>query len=186
MNDWQANRTAALDILASLNPDAYKARYSELLRGGLSASSIPEGSRSSEKPLPGFDRFDTTLQWEQRNYDQTWAELVKLCRQLESHENALLLVMGVRLPEFQPDPKAWGKAMEQAQKKATKEMDPNELGERFNCENCHHIFKRTKTQRKKSGRCKACYAYWAASRFTKDAPQPLIDRRVEREIERAL
>jgi hypothetical protein len=88
MERWQENRTLALEILTRRNPDAYEARYQELLRGGLSASSIPEGARSSEKPLPGFDNFDVHLQHDRRGYAQAWVEVIAIARRLESYENA--------------------------------------------------------------------------------------------------
>ncbi len=184
MSDWQANRDSALRILASLNPDAYQARYSELLRGGLSANSIAEGSRSSEKPLPGFDNTDVELQRNQRGYDLDWAELVKVCRRLESYENALLLVMGVRIPPYsEDDPRPFRKAMNDARSKAFEEMVDAEQGtRRFVCKNCGKTFKRTAAQRPRAGRCRACFDYWVAHgrKETSDAPVLVTERRSER------
>jgi hypothetical protein len=181
VNDWQANRATALQILGTLNPDAYQARYAELLRGGLSASSIPEGPRSAESPLPGFDRFDTTLQHEHRDYDATWAELIKNCRRLESHENALLLVMGVQVPPYdEDDPRPYRKAMNEARSKAFEEMVDLEQGtRRFVCKNCGKTYKRTAVQRPRSGRCRACFDYWVAHGRgdNADAPLQVTERR---------
>ncbi len=187
MNDWQANRAAALEILASLSPDAYKARYSELLRGGLSASSIPEGSRSSEKPLPGFDNTDVNLQRDERNYSADWVELLKVCRRLESYENALKLIMGVDVP---PKPKpdddrevwrAYNRRMAEAISKAVELLTDEEQGEhRFVCRHCGKTFKRTANQRPKSGRCHACFTYWVRHARLEDAP--LTERRKDERV----
>ncbi len=45
-----------------LLPDAVKARFFDLYRGGLPSSSIPGGSRSREVPMPALDIFDRQLQ----------------------------------------------------------------------------------------------------------------------------
>ncbi len=178
MNDWQANRNAALDILASLNPDGYQSTYEQLLRGGLSASSMPEGSRSSEKPLPGFDNTDVMLQRERQAQNGDWMTLLEVVRRLESRENALLLVMGVSVPPrdvFDPE---WRKAMRAATSKATEELVDIEQGEhRFTCKNCGESFKRTVSQRPRSGRCRACFDYWTAHGRKQDAPAHVTERR---------
>lgn len=41
-----------------LHPDAFRKRIDDWTRGGLPSSSIPEGSRSAEKPVPHLDKND--------------------------------------------------------------------------------------------------------------------------------
>ena len=173
---WQEVRADAVRLLSGLGPDAYRARYSELLRGGLSASSIPEGSRSPESPLPGVDNTDVGLRHDYRAYADAWKQLAVVCGRLAHLENALLLVLGVDVSA--DDPVVYARARRETIRKAREVLkDDAPGGYFFRCENCGVEYQRTAQVRKRAGRCPACYAYWAAHDRTADAPVDVTERR---------
>jgi len=179
MTDWAQIRASALVHLARLDPVAYDARYRELLRGGFGASSIPQGSRSAETPLPGFDNTDVGLQHDRKAYDDAWEQLDVLLGQMTHLENALLLVMGIDVRD--PDPKRQTSARRETIRKAREVLkDESAGGYWFTCVNCGQEFQRTAEIRPRAGRCSACAQYWYASGMSRDAPVDVTERRAPR------
>ena len=87
--------------------------------------------------------------------------------------------MGVNVPPYDADdPRPYRKAMNEARAKASEETVDLEQGEhRFVCRNCGKTFKRTASQRPRSGRCRACFDYWTAHGRAQDAPVEVTERR---------
>jgi hypothetical protein len=184
-----------------LAPREFMARISELVRGGHTANSIPEGSRSSDKPGPELDAFDVQCIAARDGYRRIYAlvqtDLVALAggdtvrlhvlsenvRKLDAWERWALATMGVDVDRdaYRAGDKDAAKAMSKAREKANKELAGTvDRADRFECVNCHHFFKRTKTQRPRAGRCTACYQYRRDTGA--DAAAPVVDHRVERDV----
>ncbi len=176
MNDWVAVRAQAIITLSRCDPGGYEARYNQLLRGGLSANSIPEGSRSAEAPLPGFDNTDVVLQHDRKAYDEAWKQLAVVVGKLAHFENALLLVLGIDVRD--PDPKRQAAARRETVRKAREILkDESAGGYFFTCINCGQEFQRTAEIRPRAGRCPACAQYYYASGMLRDAPVDVTERR---------
>lgn len=90
-------------LVAELEPHQFRARMRDWQKGGLPSSSMPEGSRTAEAPLPLPDRFDRMLRERWFGYR---ADILKAAALLERALRAQnwLLQPAERLPEETPVP----------------------------------------------------------------------------------
>lgn len=172
-------------LFRALNPQAFHDRVGELMRGSLPASSIPGGSRSAEKALPRLDRSDVVLEADTATFSGGLEKVEELLRAAFAVQNKNLLVLG--FDAHNPDPEVAAKQMKKARDKASGELVDEREGEfRFQCDMCGEMFKRTKTQRPRGGKCRSCYDWWT----TNGRPDPtvlpphLLERRIEARLRR--
>jgi hypothetical protein len=83
-------------MVAELQPDAFHAKSKQYQRGGLPSSSMPEAiSRTSEPPLPSFDKQDRIVRERVREYGR------KL-RNIDEDLRSLLAIQGNMLIPVDP------------------------------------------------------------------------------------
>lgn len=146
-----------------IDPYTFTTRLAELRRGGLPSTSIPSGSRGADRPMPTLDRTDQWLDAQHRTYRQGLAKAQAAMREVLAAQNALLLVMGQDIHGGDVDDQA--KAMRDARFKANEEIlgatyDPER---HFQCLCCDETFRKSRTQRPRGGKCRACYDWWTSA-----------------------
>jgi hypothetical protein len=90
-------------------------------------------------------------------------------RKLEAIERRVRGVMGFDVHD--PDPEKAAAAMRDAQERASLELADEHSGEyRFQCIVCKKVYKRSKSQRPRAGRCRDCFDYWVLTGRLEDRP----------------
>lgn len=79
------------DLLALLDPSSFASRADEYMRGGLPASSLRDGSRSSTLPLPELDSTDAFILAILRDQARGYNELETVAFGLWKREQSLLV-----------------------------------------------------------------------------------------------
>lgn len=184
-DDLRVLRTVR-DQTGLLDPSSFHERAQELTRGSLPTSSVPGGSRSAEKPLPGSDRTDDWVAEQKRTFSAGIREANEALRRAVAAQNALCFVMGQNVTS--PTLNA-GETLEQAKRRAMREardkaqavlLDSETGRTHFTCRWCDQNKKRTPNERKRNGLCRACYDLWVAHGRPLHPPAEVIERRLAR------
>lgn len=156
-----------------LDPAAMRTRIRQLRRGGLPSRSIPEGSRSSEPPMLGFDRDDVAFQRALTEYGRCLDTAHKAIRR------ALELETGY-MPERHMTAEQWAEYRKRISQLAAEAAAPTAA----DCgnPNCARPVARTPDDRLRNGLCHRCYRY--AIKHGYHRPASLCEQDIERQAAR--
>lgn len=151
-------------LATTLKPTQLEARIHEWTRGGLPTSSLGNGPRGSDPPMPTLDEHDRNFRELAGRYRDA---LIAAAEQLEVARRIELLVV----PPSKTDRRRYGLWLAESSRQAAEDHGPQSV----ECVNCHRLVARTVNDRYKSSRCNACYQYRRTHDGT-DRPKELWER----------